>query len=701
MAKKKPKPVVASRRLVDRVVGQPTDGALVALLATTYEMQADFLETDFLPSLLGLGAWDDRGWASRIAIEKSLAGTQAAAIFTDASCYRGRPRSLRLAIRPVALGGRILHAKVTLLVYARVIRLIVASANLTEPGYRRNREVAAVLSVSAKDHTHASLIRGAIAGLRAHLADQWDEAAEKAAALATARMDEWGASAGPDDDAWFAWSGDVAVPPLWQQVLQQWPVGEPVRAVTIVSPFWSDEHGDGPVARLLDALRERDALAPGASVRLLTEAMHLGGEQCRPILPEGYRTWQPTGVTATAAAVDPKVTRAEVDGVGDVLPTRRLHAKIVLIEGEKHSVAYLGSANFTRHGWGFPLGLPANLEAGVILRARGGDRDRLRALIPATAGPVVTLDGAVGEALVAPTAIEPAPPWPAFIRSITLVPVQVTATERQLALEITLVADEVEGAWAVALASEPALDLARGEPGAPLSVRVDLSPEVLNRVLVDQDVSVSWWAQAEGVRFPVNVALDARDELPIAPGTTAPGEALLLAYYQGRIRWEALYPEPGAPGPGEAAPTTGADSEVDTSHIQAYQVREFVEALRGLRDDLKAASSSPSTMRLALIGPISPLALARHVVDAIARGARSPTAGAFQLAEILACLDEAGQVTPELGKDAWRDLLAQARALVASLLGEVQAAHPDQFPADGPFRRFQASLERFHQQGKI
>ena len=48
-------------------------GKLVGILGTTYEMQVEFLETDFLPTLFGLGAWDDRNWSSRISLEKKLA----------------------------------------------------------------------------------------------------------------------------------------------------------------------------------------------------------------------------------------------------------------------------------------------------------------------------------------------------------------------------------------------------------------------------------------------------------------------------------------------------------------------------------------------------------------------------------------------------------------------------------------------------
>jgi phosphatidylserine/phosphatidylglycerophosphate/cardiolipin synthase-like enzyme len=144
------KPASASRKLIDRLVPDERWGALHGFLATTYELQPDFLETDFLPSIFGLGAWDDRSWASRIAIEKQLAQLEAATVFMEARKYRGRPRSLRLEVVPVA-GDRKLHAKVLLLVHEKAVRLLVASANLTDPGYRRNREVAAVLSADAKD----------------------------------------------------------------------------------------------------------------------------------------------------------------------------------------------------------------------------------------------------------------------------------------------------------------------------------------------------------------------------------------------------------------------------------------------------------------------------------------------------------------------------------------------------------------------
>ena len=63
---------VSARKIIDRLVPDPQWGAMRGLLSTTYDLGPDFLEMDFLPSVFGLGAWDDRRWASRIALEKHL-----------------------------------------------------------------------------------------------------------------------------------------------------------------------------------------------------------------------------------------------------------------------------------------------------------------------------------------------------------------------------------------------------------------------------------------------------------------------------------------------------------------------------------------------------------------------------------------------------------------------------------------------------
>src|SRR5690606_26616652 len=77
--------------------------------------------------------------------EEKLAALACAAVLVDSRRTRCR-RSLRWDVLPVRLPtGAAQHAKITLLVWERRVRAVVASANLTEAGYLRQQEVFGVL----------------------------------------------------------------------------------------------------------------------------------------------------------------------------------------------------------------------------------------------------------------------------------------------------------------------------------------------------------------------------------------------------------------------------------------------------------------------------------------------------------------------------------------------------------------------------
>jgi len=77
------------RKLMDWVRPDPEHGNVVGMLTTSYELDPTFFESDFLPTFLGLGAWDDTSWASRVELQRALAQTDAAALMMDARRYRG------------------------------------------------------------------------------------------------------------------------------------------------------------------------------------------------------------------------------------------------------------------------------------------------------------------------------------------------------------------------------------------------------------------------------------------------------------------------------------------------------------------------------------------------------------------------------------------------------------------------------------
>lgn len=706
MSKRK-EDALAARRLLDRVAFQKDHGPLLGLLATSYEFAAEFFETDFLPTVLGLGAWDDRAWTSRIALERALAGLQSATVLLDARCYRARPRSLRVETIPVSRPGQgILHAKVLLLVHERAVRLLVGSANLTEPGYRRNREVCAAFEASARQPAQAGLIRQAIAQLPAYLDEWWTPSARGLADAALGLLDSWAPVA--PDETWFAWSGGAE--PLWRQFLKHWPADEQIDRVTIVSPFWSEERGaSGPLTFFLRELKSHGLLAPGASLRLRTEARPDGMDSWQPVLPPSLVAFDPAafGVTATVQAVNPQPLPEEVAGRTDFTGTRDLHAKVVLCEGPRTSLAYAGSANFTRYGWGLMAGASANLEAGLILRRTGVSRAALVSLLPAATGRAVPLAQAAAGSTEPPEETPAEAAWPSFLREALLV--RSTADPERLDLLLRVCPESIGGAWRALLEHSepvPAETLYAHDPAGavpcPAELRIALSSEMLGHLLQRQELAIEWWAAQQPQAVPINVDLAARLDLPIGPGQGRLSEERLLAYYQGRILFEDLFPEPGAPAEAELTSAEVLEAGgVDTSRIQSYMVREFVEALRGIMDDIRRAAleGTGATMRLALLGPVSPVALARAVVDAVRASQRTRIAGAFQLVEILSCLlgARACQVG-ESYQEEWHRHLGMATVELQGQLARLQEDWPADFADAGPFQNYAGHILAYHEQ---
>ena len=274
-------PGVNKRKLTDKLGFPPHFGPLIGLVATTFEMQPEFFETEFLPAVLNLGAWDDRSWTSRIEIERNLAHMEAAVLFLDASRYRNRPRSLRVRITPVSLGGsKALHAKVVMLVHERAVRTIVGSANFTVQGYRENREAAAVLTVTEKDAGQAPLILSALSGFPGVLGNRWDRECEQISRRAVEFIQSLEKPSGQEKE-WFVWGGGDEA--LWKSFMSRWPQSDKVSKITIVSPFWSEDDQHIALKTLASILKERGCLKPGAEVLLLTEAT-----------PDTQKSYKPT-----------------------------------------------------------------------------------------------------------------------------------------------------------------------------------------------------------------------------------------------------------------------------------------------------------------------------------------------------------------------------------------------------------------------
>ncbi len=284
--------------------------------------------------------------------------------------------------------------------------------------------------------------------------------------------------------------------------------------------------------------------------------------------------------------------------------------------------------------------------------------------------------------------------WPSFLRDAVLAPNP--AAPRELALHLGLIPEKVQGEVSVSIEPEGPVLFQAAAGASDAKVVVILTPDQLGLILRLKELHVSWWALPEGQRFPVNLDFDARVQLPLGEVDSRVGERLLLAYYQGQIAFEDLFPPPADYADGSTGTSTEAlDSEVDTSRIQSYQMREFVEALAGIDSDLQSAlGGTEASIRLALLGPVSPLGLGRAVAESVRSGQRSATAGAFQLVEISACLQRAAALIQDPERQKLFEKHAEVvRTELATHLDELRTRDPDHFGPKGAFQRYARAIQ--------
>jgi len=120
-------------------------GRPIACVATTYTFHAPFFEAELLPRFLGL-KFDSTEAEAAFVIEREQAlGEVRASVLVDADHVDPNQTTLRWDQLPVRIPGGAQHSKVVILLWENCLRLVVASANLTRSGYRRNREIVAAL----------------------------------------------------------------------------------------------------------------------------------------------------------------------------------------------------------------------------------------------------------------------------------------------------------------------------------------------------------------------------------------------------------------------------------------------------------------------------------------------------------------------------------------------------------------------------
>jgi hypothetical protein len=362
MRKKRPEPWLG--RLLDAWSPPQDAGEALAIAATSYTFDSVFFEEQCLARFAGirsLGGDDDEACEYIVEREEKLSQVKAVVLVDKDHCRGQRnPRWDLLCARDER--GCILHAKLSLLLWARRMRLIVASANLTEPGYRRNREVFSCieacedepLAVSAFEEALSFMSRlGSLAGDRDNPAlERWYGVVEEAKSrLSRLRL---AASGDPLPVSFIGVRPEG--PTLFEAMADAWDRRQGVpRAISIVSPFFDQD--DGGAEKVADALWDLGARTGSLALSVYAPAEKGGSvdHAVRLRAPAVLKRLPRPGCSLEAMAVFERVNEER----------RPLHAKAVALWSEGAVLLYTGSSNMTCSGTG--LGRTVNYEAGLCV----------------------------------------------------------------------------------------------------------------------------------------------------------------------------------------------------------------------------------------------------------------------------------------------------------------------------------------------
>jgi hypothetical protein len=342
-------------------------GEAVGCLATTYTFAPGLFDEQCLARFLEVESEPNREDLAFLLERETRLGSSYAGVLIDHT-QAGVSHSLRWDVLPVRIHAGKQHAKISLLAWTSHIRIIVASANLTEFGYRTNYEVAVPLDVGP-EHGDVQNVRDAVRFLRGLLgfvpgSGQGLPELERAGAFldhVEEQVSSWSGRGRQKDSVLqqlvFTCPTAGAMPAASSLrdavVLCRRAGGSPTEA-WVASPFFDlDSDFDVTTASLCKLM------ARGAE-RHLSFCVPSVGEPER----ESVRLAAPRSLLTT-----PQRYSAEVGF--EVLPQtdadanrRPWHAKMMAFKSGLYSALLIGSSNFTQAGMG--TANRRNAEANVL-----------------------------------------------------------------------------------------------------------------------------------------------------------------------------------------------------------------------------------------------------------------------------------------------------------------------------------------------
>lgn len=615
-------------KLLDAWEPPKDSGGPVGCIATTFTFSPAFFEEECLGRFLKLetDATED-GPVYLVEREEKLSQVACAAVLVDQHHCKGA-RSLRWDLHAVRPDRGILHAKISLLCWSKLVRLIIGSANLTEDGYRRNREVYGVVDFHEGSESPRPVLQEVLQYLRhgANVAVADNES------LPLQRMRRfldrvqtlsrsWGATA----DEHSRESARVTTlltgpgrPDLFTQMSSVWPGNSPPHTAWVVSPFFDppEAKSNQPAESLWNIMRKRGAATIDYCVE--TEEIHTS-KQLLAHAPGSLLATRPSRDSCSVA-----FSRLTTD------LERPLHAKQIWLEDERWVLFLIGSSNFTSAGTG--IGKAVNYEANVAYlfdmdRASHGayaDLERRFPAIQSISDPETTLQFLPASDVGIDSAQETVLLPTGFLNAIY-------RTKNGGEGEVLLTfGDDLPSGWKICDEQE----LARLTETEWRSVSSPKSYSFMWKERPPSGFLVTWEKATGFAWWPVNVASTA-DLPPPDELRDLPLDVLIDILTSARPLHEAMrgYLRRKAQASNNSS-TASIDVDphkrVDTSGFLLQRTRRFSAALRGLRSRLERPATSEECLEWRIKGPVG----IKAVATALTREAKSDDERAFLLAEL-------------------------------------------------------------------
>jgi len=271
-------------------------------------------------------------------------------------------RSLRWDLIPVRLRNGILHAKISILQWSELIRLIIGSANLTEDGYRKNREVFGVLDYYKDSDSPLECLYATVDYLAEllnenHSPDLSSPAVERCLNFLKGIRHvnkKWGVVSQPKGKKnihVYPVFTSRKRKPIFEQINEKWPDASPPSFAYVTTPFYdktSENDVYVPSQKLWSVLKQRG----GATVYYNVTAED-SDNQGSMVIHAPYKSLikaQPenrTEVYSCFNLIDESQSDVESDEV-----FRPLHLKSIWLENNNWAQYIIGSSNFTSAGLG-------------------------------------------------------------------------------------------------------------------------------------------------------------------------------------------------------------------------------------------------------------------------------------------------------------------------------------------------------------